>query len=91
MHFYVGLFPNSEVIESQRYDSGENEGKLQYTNFVLNGREIVCIDSAVKHGFGFTPAIPIFVDFETLSALEDIFCGAFCRRRNTHAAGQLWL
>ena len=40
---------------------------------MLNGREFICIDSPVKHEFGFTPAISIFVDFETLSALEDVF------------------
>jgi len=54
-------------------DSGENEGKLQIGEFILGGRDFVCIDSPVKMEFGFTPAISIFVDFESSDELERRF------------------
>ena len=48
MNFYVGLFPDSQVIESKQYESGDNEGKLLQGTFSLAGQEFVCIDSPVK-------------------------------------------
>lgn len=73
MNFYVGLFERSEVLESQRYEAGDSVGKLQQGRFTLNGREFICIDTPVKHDFGFTPAISIFVDCDSPSELERLF------------------
>ncbi len=33
MDFYVSLFPESVVHSAQRYDSGDNQGKLQHGSF----------------------------------------------------------
>ncbi len=73
MNFYIGLFPNSEVLELQRYEDGDNAGKLVQASFTLDGREFICIDSPMKHDFSFTPAISIFVDCESLSEFERVF------------------
>lgn len=69
MNFYVNLFPGSEILSFQHYESGDSVGKLQHGKFTLNGRPFVCIDSPVKHDFGFTPAISIYVEclFQALS------------------------
>lgn len=64
MNFYISLFPNSAVQEAQRYEEGEHEGKLYLGSFTLGGREFMCMDSPIKHDFGITPAISIFVDCE---------------------------
>ena len=41
--------------------------------FSLNGRELMCIDSPVKHEFSFTPAISLFVDCASEEELDRIF------------------
>lgn len=73
MEFDVGLFADSKVLDCQLYQEGENEGKVQQASFQLGGREFICIDSPIKHDFGFTPAMSIFVDCESNSELERVF------------------
>ena len=73
MNYYVSLFPNSVVLTSQKYEEGESEGKLYLGTFTLAGREFMCIDSPIKHDFGLTPAISIFVDCDNASEQEGLF------------------
>lgn len=73
MNFYVDLFPRSEVIKVFHYDEGESKGKIQYAFFTLAGREFICIDTPIKHDWGFTPAISIFVDCESEEELERLY------------------
>lgn len=68
MNYYVSLFPNSVVLTSQKYEEGDSKGKLYLGTFTLAGREFMCIDTPLKHEFGITPAISIFVDCD--SAVE---------------------
>ena len=73
MNFYVDLFPGSEVIKVFHYDEGESKGKIQHAFFTLGGREFICIDSPIKHDWGFTPAVSIFVDCESEEELERLY------------------
>lgn len=73
MNFYVDLFPRSEVIKVFHYHEGENKGKIQQAFFTLGGREFICIDTPIKHDWGFTPAISIFVDCESEEELERLY------------------
>jgi len=73
MNFYVGLFPDSAVLTVQHYEEGDHKGTLLLGTFSLGGREFLCIDSPVKHGFTFTPAVSIFVDCESAEELERVF------------------
>ncbi len=63
MNFYVSLFENSRIVSLTRYGAGEMgaEGSVQQAVFSLNGQELMCIDSPVKHDFTFTPATSLFV------------------------------
>ena len=70
MKYYVSLFPNSVVLDSQRYEEGDSKGKLYLGTFTLAGREFMCIDSPIKHEFGITPAISIFVDCDSAAEQE---------------------
>ncbi|MDG3002567.1 VOC family protein [Paludisphaera mucosa] len=74
VNFYVSLFPGSEVVLLARYGAGEmgTEGSVQMMRFTLAGREYMAIDSPVKHAFGFTPAISLFVDCESREELEAV-------------------
>lgn len=75
MTFYVSLFPGSEVTNISRY--GENEGgapgSVRHATFTLGGRPLQCIDSPVKHGFTFTPAMSLHVACETEAEVDPLF------------------
>ena len=73
MNFYISLFPRSEVHEAIYYNEGENKGKLQRASFSLNGNELICMDTPVKHDFDFTPAISVFVDCESEEESERVY------------------
>lgn len=72
MDFYLSLFPDSEVLDMDRYGPGENgkEGSVRKAVFQLNGTPLMCIDSPVKHGFTFTPAMSLFIDCDSEEQLE---------------------
>ncbi|MBN9615721.1 MAG: hypothetical protein BGO25_09635 [Acidobacteriales bacterium 59-55] len=67
MNFYVSLFPGAEVLDIVRYGPGQPgaEGSVMKASFSLRGLTILCIDSIIKHGFTFTPAISLFVECES--------------------------
>ena len=75
MLFYLSLFPDSEIKSISRY--GENEagpeGSVQHALFSLNGQLLMCIDSFVKHGFTFTPAMSLQVTCSGESAIDALF------------------
>ena len=41
--------------------------------FTLCGREFMCSDSPIEHGFSFTPSSSTFVDFDSAAELERVF------------------
>jgi len=75
MNFYTSLFTDSAIKSISRY--GENEGgpagTVRHAVFALNGQEFMCIDSVVKHGFTFTPAMSLFVGVGTESELDNLY------------------
>lgn len=75
MQFYKSLLPDSDIKSIDRY--GENEagipGSVRYALFTLGGQDFMCIDSPVKHQFGFTPAMSLFVTCATQSELEILY------------------
>lgn len=75
MTFYVSLFAGSAVGRVERYGRGDQgpEGSIKRADFVLAGERFICIDSPVKHNFGFTPSMSIFVDCENERELNDAF------------------
>jgi predicted 3-demethylubiquinone-9 3-methyltransferase (glyoxalase superfamily) len=75
MNLYVSLFGGSEIQRVERYGPGEQgvEGTVKTANFTLAGQEFRCIDSPVKHGFTFTPSIPLFVECDSEAELEAAF------------------
>jgi len=75
MNFYVSLFKGSEISHVNRYGPGEQgkEGSVKKATYVLAGQQFMCIDSPVKHDFGFTPAMSIFVNCEDEEELREAF------------------
>ncbi|MFA6127879.1 MAG: VOC family protein [Bacteroidales bacterium] len=75
MNFYVELFPNSKIVEIQRYEKGgpAKEGTIMKASFELNGQPFICSDSYVIHEWTFTPAVSVFVECESNGELEKLF------------------
>jgi predicted 3-demethylubiquinone-9 3-methyltransferase (glyoxalase superfamily) len=75
MTLYTSLFDDSEITRIERYGPGEQgkEGTVKLAAFTLAGRDFLCIDSPVKHGFGFTPAMSVFVECESEAELDAAF------------------
>ncbi|MFD7263813.1 VOC family protein [Streptomyces sp. NPDC059874] len=73
--FYTSLFDDAEVIDISRYDAeGPGEaGTVKLATFSLAGQQFKCIDSYVKHAFGFTPAVSLFVECESADELDRLY------------------
>lgn len=41
--------------------------------FTLNGQEFMCIDSNLKHGFTFTPAMSLYVAFQDEAEIDRVY------------------
>lgn len=75
MNFYISLFKNSEIKRITRYKANEAgaEGTVMHAIFSLNGQDFMCIDSAAKHDFTFTPAISLHVKCESEEEIDRLF------------------
>jgi predicted 3-demethylubiquinone-9 3-methyltransferase (glyoxalase superfamily) len=75
MSLYLSLFEDSRVLGIERYDEGGPgaPGSVKLARFALNGQEFMCIDSSVKHGFTFTPAMSLYVNCASAEELERLF------------------
>ncbi|MER6433488.1 VOC family protein [Streptomyces sp900105245] len=75
MTFYSTLFDDAEIVSIQRYgaDGPGKEGSVQHATFSLAGEQFMCIDSPAKHAFGFTPAIPLFVQCADEAEIDRLY------------------
>ena len=75
MTFYISLFDDAEVVDVSRYgaDGPGREGSVRHATFSLAGQRFMCIDSSVKHGFGFTPAISLYVQCEDEAEIDRLY------------------
>lgn len=75
IRFYVSLFPDSAIIDIQRYEAGEHEpeGSVRMARFSLNGTEFIALDSHLDHKFTFTPSMSLYVECESTREIEEIF------------------
>lgn len=75
MNFYISIFKDSKIKSIARYGANEagTEGTVQHATFILDGQEFMCIDSHVKHGFSFTPALSLYVNCSSEEQISDYF------------------
>ena len=75
LELYFATFPDSRMVRVARYAEGEAgpAGTIKVAVFTLCGREFMCSDSPIKHGFTFTPASSTFVDFDSRAELTRVF------------------
>ena len=73
---YVSLFKDAVIERIQRYGQeapGGAAGKVMVAAFSLKGQTFMAIDSPIKHDFGFTPAISLFVDCTDEAEIDHLF------------------
>lgn len=73
---YIEVFGAGRIISMQRY--GENlvgapVGSIQHAVFEIHGQRIGVTESPARHPFDFTPAISLFVDFDSEEELDRVF------------------
>lgn len=75
MHFHIGLFDNSRVLDVRKYgkEGPGKEGSVMIARFELNGKPFICSDSFVKHAWTFTPAISHYVECRSEEELETLY------------------
>lgn len=72
---YTSVFPNSRIIDIQRYQAGEHEpeGSIKVARFTINGTELMALDSHLDHKFSFTPSMSLYVECDSVSEIEEAF------------------
>ena len=75
MTFYVSLFADARIETITRYDANGpgKAGSVMVATMSLQGQKLMCIDSAVKHNFTFTPAISLFVECDGAEEVDSLF------------------
>ena len=75
LDLYFATFPDSRMVRVERYAKGDPgpAGTIKVAVFTLCGREFMCSDSPINHGFTFTPASSTFVDFDSAAELDRVF------------------
>ncbi len=72
---YSTVFHDFQVESVERYGEGEPgaPGAFKMAHVTFAGHRLTIFDSPPVHAFTFTPSISLFVDFETLDALNAAF------------------
>lgn len=75
MTFYRSLFADAEVLSLTKYgpEGPGAEGSVMHAIFTLAGQELMCINSSVKHGFTFTPAVSLYVNCADEPEIDRLF------------------
>ena len=75
LDLYCATFPDSRMVRVERYAEagGVQPGTIKVAVFTLCGREFMCSDSPVIHGFSFTPSNSTFVEFDSAGELDRAF------------------
>ena len=75
INFYVSLFPDSSIDAIERYGAGEAgpQGTVKIATFTLNGQQFRAMDSSAPHQFTFTPAISLFLEYESAEEITHFF------------------
>lgn len=72
VHFYTGLFPQSQIEGILNYSESDEDSAdfVKHAQFKLNGFTAMAMDSSAEHGFGFNDAISFVVECETQAEID---------------------
>jgi predicted 3-demethylubiquinone-9 3-methyltransferase (glyoxalase superfamily) len=59
---YTAAFPGGRIVDVARYEEGEGPaGKVKHGRFLLDGQDMIAMDSDFEHGFTFNEAVSLQV------------------------------
>jgi predicted 3-demethylubiquinone-9 3-methyltransferase (glyoxalase superfamily) len=71
---YASVFLGFTVVSMENYGPGDNTpGLIKIARIDFDGHPLIVIDSPILHGFGFTPSMSLFVDFDGAADLDRAF------------------
>jgi predicted 3-demethylubiquinone-9 3-methyltransferase (glyoxalase superfamily) len=75
LDLYREIFEDFELVDVDRYgnDEGAPAGTIKVATFRLAGNELRCSDSPIRHEWGFTPAVSLWIDCDDDDELERLF------------------
>lgn len=75
INFYTSLFADSSIarVEHSGADGPGMSGAVAQAAFTLKGTVFMAIDSPVKHHFGFTPSMSLFVHCDSIEELDNAY------------------
>ncbi len=69
LDLYVSAFDDAEAVDVQRFD----DETIEAAYLRMGDQRIRLYDSPVEHDFGFTPAVSLFVEFDTPEEVDAAF------------------
>ncbi|MGA9275887.1 VOC family protein [Ilumatobacter sp.] len=75
LDLYRDVFDDFEILEIEPYgpEGPGPDGTIKAARFRLAGSEFSCADSPITHGWGFTPAVSLWIDCDDLDELRRLF------------------
>ena len=75
LEFYGDIFHDFELVAIENYGPGDigPEGTVKVAKFRLAGSDLSCADSPVRHDWGFTPAVSLWIDCNDGIELQRLF------------------
>jgi predicted 3-demethylubiquinone-9 3-methyltransferase (glyoxalase superfamily) len=75
LEFYGDIFHDFELVAIENYGPGDigPEGSVKVAKFRLAGSDFSCADSPVRHEWGFTPAVSLWIDCNDGIELQRLF------------------
>ncbi len=76
IHYYTGIFPNSEIIAINKYSPGEaqsSKAKVNYAAFKLSCYDFSAMDNAFDVDFGFNEAFSLMVSCKNQQEIDDFW------------------
>lgn len=68
--FYLSVFKNSKRGILARYPGGPDEGKVMFTDFMLENQWFAAMDSGMQHEFQFNEAVSLLVTCDTQEEID---------------------
>jgi predicted 3-demethylubiquinone-9 3-methyltransferase (glyoxalase superfamily) len=75
LDLYREVFDDFDLIEIDHYGAGDigPEGTVKVARFRLARSDFSCADSPVRHEWGFTPAVSLWIDCDDNNELQRLF------------------
>jgi predicted 3-demethylubiquinone-9 3-methyltransferase (glyoxalase superfamily) len=75
LELYTATFDDAEVLDIQRFgeDGPGKAGTIERAVLRLGDQRVRLFDSDVEHGFGFTPAVSLFVELDSVEEVDAAF------------------